>query len=626
MLRIRYIDIDGKTAIKISDPDFQSHLRIIKTINGRIYANGEWFVKPTELSKVIDIFGDNEVVYDSPKWKCIGADPPTVEDIYGVPIDEIGRNFLSDEVDKRSFQDIGACFTFYKGRTILADEVGLGKTIEALLLISKGIELGRIRRPGHVLVLTKSGLVYGFAKKTRQMSKLTSTSIMHYNPKKRELQWQQASNYDIIVCGHEKIRIDMDYSYMKNLDLDWIIVDEIHKFNNRGSKLHQQLDKLLSLQSKSGFTGMSATPATGDPIINLYDLMRLIDKNILGKVKDFESEYIKNIKYTKRNGGTFWSKKGIIDKLPKLRKKIAPYILQRSCSDVGLEKPPCYFSSQYVEMIDEQIELSNRAWKEMEYYEDKIAELESKQVPISVDKETHYKIKRQIDILTNKKQSLFTLLRMTADGMGIFKGDTAYSDMIKSVKSWRTPKVTLLEEIIPDMLSESKVVIHTDFMANFPVIIPSLENITKTKILTIDGSSKATCSKQEDFQCGSCDKQNNCTLRRRQEWMFQNDDRFKIILMTSAGQDGLDLQIAKYQVNYDLPWNPSALEQRKGRIHRYGSLHDSLYIVDMISIGSIEEVIIDKVIARKNSEIEKLVNSSKEEAEYIRLLTQQLQR
>ena len=94
--------------------------------------------------------------------------------------------------------------------------------------------------------------------------------------------------------------------------------------------------------------------------------------------------------------------------------------------------------------------------------------------------------------------------------------------------------------------------------------------------------------------------------------------------MTSAGEEGLNLQNAKYQINYDPPWNPSSLEQRKGRIRRIGSKHKHVYVIDLISIDSIEETIYNSVLVKKTSRIEKVIRPSEEEIEYIRQLTKEL--
>jgi len=60
--------------------------------------------------------------------------------------------------------------------------------------------------------------------------------------------------------------------------------------------------------------------------------------------------------------------------------------------------------------------------------------------------------------------------------------------------------------------------------------------------------------------------------RRRRE-MEKFEEEANIMLATDAAQEGLNLQFAHIMVNYDLPWNPIRIDQRMGRLHRYGQEH-----------------------------------------------------
>jgi SNF2 family DNA or RNA helicase len=616
---------NGRTIIKVKDPDFWDDLAQVKLIPGRKYLKGYWIVDPKMFGSFMQNFPKDKVKYEAKEWQCLGRDPETAEDKYGIPVDEIGREFMTDDVDKVAYQDVGASFLFYRKRAILADEVGLGKTIESFLLIGKGVAMGAVRQGGgHVLVLTKKGLVHSYVKEALEKTKFTVIKARGTTEKREEL-WQRARQYDIVVAGHEQLRSDMDFDYMMDLDLDLIIVDEIHKFNNRSTKLHKQLDALLKKQKTSRLAGFSATPVTGNPIVNLYDLMRLVNKEVLGNVKEFEGRYIKHQKCTRKDGRVFWKSEPKLELLGEIKIKTAPYLMQRSCADVGLKKPEVIPVTQYIEMSSDQKRLTDEAWEGIEFYSQKIDDLNA-QMEREQDPNKKYGIKMAIERVEGSQKSFFTYLRMLADGMEMLKASTSYAKYLKNVRSWRTPKLELLEDILPDILATDKVVMHTDFEMNFPVVLPFIEKKMKVGVLHVDGSMPPTCSKPEDLPCGKCTRQNNCNMRRRQEWMFKNDDRYRVIFMTSAGEEGMNLQNAKYQINYDIPWNPKSLEQRKGRINRYKSEHETQYVIDMISIDSIEEVIFDRVITRKRSQTEQLIRSTEDELAYIKELSQQIKR
>jgi len=86
---------------------------------------------------------------------------------------------------------------------------------------------------------------------------------------------------------------------------------------------------------------------------------------------------------------------------------------------------------------------------------------------------------------------------------------------------------------------------------------------------------------------------------------FRDDPTIRILVSTEVGSEGIDLQFCDTEINYDLPWNPMRLEQRIGRIDRIGQKAKQLHIVNMVCDGSIE----DRVLMRLYSRIEIFKNS-----------------
>jgi superfamily II DNA or RNA helicase len=73
----------------------------------------------------------------------------------------------------------------------------------------------------------------------------------------------------------------------------------------------------------------------------------------------------------------------------------------------------------------------------------------------------------------------------------------------------------------------------------------------------------------------------------------------QILVATEAAGEGINLQCCHILFNYDIPWNPNRLEQRMGRIHRYGQLHDCL-IFNFVATNTVEGRILDKLLERLN--------------------------
>ena len=80
---------------------------------------------------------------------------------------------------------------------------------------------------------------------------------------------------------------------------------------------------------------------------------------------------------------------------------------------------------------------------------------------------------------------------------------------------------------------------------------------------------------------------------------FKNDAECRVFISTDAGSTGLNLQSASLIINLDLPWNPAVLEQRIGRIYRYGQ-KNGVQVINLVSKGTIEERMIDKLRFKQN--------------------------
>jgi len=79
---------------------------------------------------------------------------------------------------------------------------------------------------------------------------------------------------------------------------------------------------------------------------------------------------------------------------------------------------------------------------------------------------------------------------------------------------------------------------------------------------------------------------------------FKTDANINVLLSSEVGSEGLDLQFSNVIVNYDLPWNPMVVEQRIGRIDRIGQEANKIFIINFSTKGTIEERILDRLYSR----------------------------
>ena len=101
--------------------------------------------------------------------------------------------------------------------------------------------------------------------------------------------------------------------------------------------------------------------------------------------------------------------------------------------------------------------------------------------------------------------------------------------------------------------------------------------------------------------------------RERQVELFRRpaaEGGASYLVATDAAGEGINLQFCWLMVNYDIPWNPARLEQRMGRIHRYGQTHDPVVIVNLVSSGTREGRVL-KTLLDKLEAIRRQLHSDK---------------
>lgn len=97
---------------------------------------------------------------------------------------------------------------------------------------------------------------------------------------------------------------------------------------------------------------------------------------------------------------------------------------------------------------------------------------------------------------------------------------------------------------------------------------------------------------------GGVSDEERAWIRRRFSFDRESSDALDVLLSSEVGCEGLDFQFADCLVNYDLPWNPMRIEQRIGRIDRYGQASETVAIVNLITPGTIDAEIFDRCLSR----------------------------
>jgi superfamily II DNA or RNA helicase len=464
-------------------------------------------------------------------------------------------------------------------RYILADEVGLGKTIEAGLIIKELKTRGLIKR---ILVVCPTGLVTQWSLEMQDkfnekfhvilpedydtIRKITGNEDVYgqfdqaispmdsIKPLERRVGWTEEK-----IAEYNEERI---YSII-NSGWDLVVIDEAHRVaGSSGEVARYKLGKLLAAASPYLLL-LTATPHNGktEPFLRL---IRLVDEkafpNINAIVKEQVAPYV--IRTEKReaidnNGNKLfknrttraielhWDERHSMQR--RLYEMVSDYVSKnynKAMRNRGknmwlvfllimMQRLVTSSTSAVRESMERRVKiLEEQAFKYQSMSEEEFAEMELEEnmedaiAAISLD------IKEEIaqlnDIIAVAKQAEFQYLDV---------------------------KVEPLLEIIDDLFAEDrqrKVIIFTEFVATQSYLV---------KLLKDRGYSTSILNGSMSIE------ERNAVL---QEFKTETD----ILISTDAGGEGLNLQFSNCIINYDLPWNPMKIEQRIGRVDRIGQQRD----------------------------------------------------
>lgn len=507
-------------------------------------------------------------------------------------------------------------------RILIADEVGLGKTIEAGYILSEMYMRGKVQ---NCLVICKSSLKtkwknelfnkFGFdfkivgSRQTKSIDEdlLPDMTIKDFFNKIRDdIDEGVKSNFTILNMDYSKERVDELLSLLQNnsYHFDMIIVDEAHMIRNSESIRHYAIKELVNLSNSVVF--LTATPVMTSQE-NLYNLVKVLDKsyeeynatpglgyflfldhitlsrpfihasNLLSSgsaIKEILSELFNTtLKLSNNNQPVLVSKRFENDPIFLRIKKLSEKnnheskdraALQKMLSDLNSFQDIITRTTRREIQTDQKLIVTRSAKPQFI----KLSDFEFKIYIDIIDKYDGH----PLELVTRKRQATSSL---PAFALNILKNEGLYHKL-KSNDS----KYKIFYEIIEEICikHKKKVIVFSYYKATLSYIEETLQK-NKIKTLKIDGDV-ASYERQPIV-----DK-------------FQTTNDIYILLSSEVGSEGLDFQFADTIINYDLPWNPMVVEQRIGRIDRIGQKSNVINIFNLCLSNTVEEKIYRRLLER----------------------------
>jgi ERCC4-related helicase len=491
-------------------------------------------------------------------------------------------------------------------RILIADEVGLGKTIEAGHIL---LEMYGRKEINNVLVICPKSLLekwrnemfekFGFEFKVYETNELAQDL-------KHDIQLNRKSIFGIIT--YDKLKNDrlQELLVKQQYSFDVIICDEAHLLRNSETQRHRAIKPIIH-------NAKFATMLTATPICNtredLYNMLSILEPQ---RYHNY-SMYLNDIE----------TNRPFVRALNKLNRGLSFQEVLSELKGMTIQRQFSYGVNRldYSETIDDVFSddpLYQRVIERLDTGEDSLEmrvdiqsdliELNSLnhiftrtkkrdvirenviRVPhdvfVSFSSEEHERYfreeKRVRDKFNSDKEATLALInvkRQVASSLPAYYTEMKTLNEGNYFDGFEDSKFKKLKEIIQKVVERdnNKLIIFAYFKKTLRYLNLRIQNEFGIKSEYMDGGTE-----------------NRSEVLDR----FKNDPEFKVLISGSIGAEGLDMQFCDAIVNYDLPWNPMKIEQRIGRIDRIGQESDKIHIYNLVIRNTIEEVIYKRLLKK----------------------------
>jgi superfamily II DNA or RNA helicase len=436
----------------------------------------------------------------------------------------------------------------FRGRALLSDEVGLGKTIEASMVLKEYMQRGMVKS---VLILTPTPLVSQWREELKSKFDLDfpSTDDPAYRSGEPAF-WEQPR----VLASINQAKSKRNFDRVTAREYDLVIVDEAHHLKNRNTLNW----KLVNALKKRFLLLLTATPVENN-LMELYNLITLLKPGQLKTATAFREEFMTRGDPTSPQNRA------------RLKELLGQVMIRNTRAVAKINIPPRFAETVRVEPTGSERELYDRISTLVRsinrtdgagsrlLLKNLLAEAGSSPRAVEL---TLSRMAEKKDLPADHRrqiQAIGTLSRSMGD----------------------TRKNRLLHDII--RATPGKTIIFVKY-------IGTLEHITdflgweKIPFAVFHGRM-TNAAKDEQIE------------------LFRNQR--DILVTTEVGGEGRNLQFCHQMINYDLPWNPMKIEQRIGRLHRIGQ-EKEVRIFNLCAAESVEDYILE-ILDRKINMFEMVI-------------------
>ncbi len=484
----------------------------------------------------------------------------------------------------------------FRGRVLLADEVGLGKTIEACLLLREYLLRSLARR---VLILVPTPLV------SQWREELQSKFHLDFSVPPRTRQADSAdywANTDRVLASISFVKSQRRAEVVAAAPWDLVIVDEAHHCKNRTTRNWQLVNSL----SRRHLFLLTATPVQNN-LLELYNLLTLLEPGHLKTESDFKRRYI-------RRGNP----RDPLNR-ERLRSLLGEVMVRNTRSLVHIDLPPRYAQTMMAQPHGEEEALYRRLSEYLRQRKvlpgesgtgDAARFVERNSFPLPEDDMLDAEVAAPSTDIPGDS-NLFSSPDQPSVGARSGAGDERdlpsdlpplgrkqLSALLSASGSHPRALARTLEKVAGSDPQAAAIVAAAQGIgrsAKDQKLLELLGQSGSDKVLVFANFQRTLQHLQQllgeagisfvTFSGAESDRQKDDAVEAFRQ-------QVPVMLCSETGGEGRNLQFANTLMNYDLPWNPMKIEQRVGRIHRIGQTRE-VFIFNLCTAGSLEAKLLD---------------------------------
>ncbi len=541
-------------------------------------------------------------------------------------VEKLAAALADAQVDLNPHQVEAALFAFrspFSRGAILADEVGLGKTIEAGLLLSQKWAEHKRR----LLVIVPANLRKQWGQELSDKFYLPSIILENrsFTEAIRAGNLNPFQKDAVILCSYQFARSKEPYVRQTNWDL--VVIDEAHRLRNvykSSSKIANAIKQAVAPFCKLLLT---ATPLQNS-LLELYGLVSIIDDFAFGDFKSFRSRFarlgndtdfaelkerlrplckrtlrkqvLQYVKYTNRHAlvqefvptpeeqqlyelVSEYLRQPTLYALPASQRQLMTLILRK------LLASSTYAIASTLDGLASKLELAVTASEAVDALSDELSENfeELEELADEWDKEADAtrpaeRVRLTLEQLAELRQEMAKLREFHALAKSIIRNSKGAVLLTALRRGFAAAAEAQKSQV--DTKIQQKALIFTESRRTQEYLLRVLEQTEFAgKILLFNGANNDPKSKEIyrhwlDRHASTDRISGSPSANMRAALVDYFRDEAAIMIATEAAAEGINLQFCNLVVNYDLPWNPQRIEQRIGRCHRYGQKFDVVVV------------------------------------------------